>query len=173
MNGDLAAVTGDEAYARHANYGFHAVADKLLWHEEGNDKQGVGAFVRIGAASGDRNLAPFYFDTGLNYIGPFKGRDSDILGLAFSFAKISDRARAFDCDFNIANPSATRPVHDYKAAFELSYSYVAAPWWTIQPGVQYIIHPAGFSADPNADATLPAPTMKNALVFGVRTAIQF
>lgn len=173
VDGDFAAATGADPYGRSGNYGLYAVADKLLWREDGTEDQGLGAFFRIGAAPGDRSLVPFYFDTGLNYIGPFEGRDSDVLGLAFAFAMISDRARDFDRDYNHANPSATRPVHDFEAAFELSYSYVAAPWWTIQPDIQYIIHPAGFSADPNADAAQPAPAMKDALVIGVRTAIQF
>ncbi len=172
-DGDLAAVSGADLYQRRGDYGFYAVADKLLWREDGTEGQGLGAFFRIGGAPGDRNLVPFYFDTGLNYTGLFEGRDSDILGLGFAFAKISDRARAYDRDYNDANPLATRPVRDFEAALELSYSYVAAPWWTIQPDVQYIIHPAGFSADPNADASLPAAAMKDALVIGVRTAIQF
>ena len=135
--------------------------------------QGLGAFLRIGAAPGDRNLVSFYFDTGLNYTGLFEGRDSDVFGLAFAFAKISDRAADFDKDYNGANPAAARPVRDYEAAIELSYTYVAAPWWTIQPDLQYIIHPAANSADPEADPALPAPAMKNAFVLGVRTAIQF
>jgi porin len=63
-------------------------------------------------------------------------------------------------------------VRDYEAAIELSYSYAAAPWWTIQPDIQYILHPAGFSASPTADPNLPAPAMKNAFVLGIRTAIQ-
>lgn len=172
-DGDLTAVTGVDAYRRSDNYGVYAAADQLLWRETGTKDQGIGAFFRIGAAPGDRSLVPFYLDAGLNYIGPFEGRDSDILGLAFAYAKISDWARDFDRDYNGANPSAPRPIRDYEAAIELSYSYVAAPWWTIQPDVQYIIHPAGFSADPNADPALPAPPMKDALVIGVRSAVLF
>jgi porin len=171
-DGDLLAVTGGDAYQRSGNYGFYAVIDALLLHED-SEGQGLGAFLRVGAAPGDRSLVPFYFDTGVSYTGLIEGRDNDVVGLAFAYGQISDRARSFDRDYNAANPSAMRPVRDYEAAFELSYSFVAAPWWTIQPDVQYIIHPAGHSADPDADAALPAPAMKNAFVIGVRTAIQF
>jgi porin len=171
-NGEPIAVTNSSPYLRRGNYGIYASVDKRLWREGANEAQGLGGFLRVSAAPGDRNTVSFYFDTGLNYIGLFEGHDSDILGLGFAYARISDRARSFDRDYNRANPSATRPVRDYEAAIELSYSYVAAPWWTIQPDIQYIIHPAGFSADPNADPTLPAPAMKNAFVLGIRTAIQ-
>lgn len=172
-NGGYAAVTGDDPRRKSGSYGFYAAVDQMLWRETGTKDQGLGAFFRIGAAPGDRNPVPFYFDAGVNYIGPFDGRDGDILAVGFAYAKISDRARHYDKDYNATNPSATRPVRDYEAAVELSYSYVAAPWWTIQPDLQYIVHPGGYSADPDADAALPARAMKNAFVLGVRTAIQF
>ncbi len=171
-DGDPIAETNGAPYLRRGDYGVYASVDKRLWREGANEAQGLGGFLRVSAAPGDRNTVSFYFDTGLNYVGLFEGHDSDILGLGFAYARISDRARSFDRDYNRAKPSATRPVRDYEAAIELSYSYVAAPWWTIQPDIQYIIHPAGFSAAPNADRTQSAPAMKNAFVIGVRTAIQ-
>jgi len=170
-HGGLMAISGDDPCARRGNYGFYAAADSQLWRQDGSETKGLGAFLRIGAAPGDRNLVPFYIDTGFAYTGLIDGRDSDVLGFGFAFAKISDRARGYDRDCNEANPAATRPVRDYEAALEISYSYVAAPWWTIQPDVQYIIHPAGHSADPNADTDQPAAAMNNAFVVGVRTAI--
>jgi porin len=170
VDGGLAAATGAAAHLHRNNYGVYAMVDALLWREA--DSQGLGGFFRIGAAPSDRNLVPFYVDAGIQYTGLVDTRDSDILALGFAFAKISDRARDVDRDYNGANPSATRPVRDYEAAIELSYSYAAAPWWTIQPDIQYILHPAGFSANPAADPDQSAPAMKNAFVLGLRTAIQ-
>ncbi|NIJ50332.1 carbohydrate porin [Rhizomicrobium electricum] len=167
---DLAAVTGAEPYTRRGDYGFYAVIDKRLWREGESENQGLGGFFRVGAAPGDRNMVSFYADAGLSYIGLIEGHDNDVLALGFAYAKISDRVRDFDRDYNLANPSAQRPLRDYEAVVELSYSYVVAPWWTIQPDIQYIIHPAGHSADP--EAPLPSPAMKNAFVIGLRTAIQ-
>jgi porin len=171
-DGDLIADTNGAPYLRRGDYGVYASIDKRLWREDGNEAQGLGGFFRVSAAPGDRNAVSFYLDGGLNYIGLFEGHDSDILGLGFAYAKISERFRDFDRDYNRANPSATRPVRDYEAAIELTYSYVAAPWWTIQPDIQYIIHPTSLSANLNGDQTLPEATMKNAFVIGIRTAIQ-
>lgn len=171
-DGGLLAMTGANPRQKNGDYGFYAVVETLFWRELGTSDQGLGVFFRIGGAPGDRNLVPFYFDVGLHYVGPFAGREADEIGLGFALAKISDRARDFDRDYNLANPSATRPVRDYEAVLELSYSYVAAPWWTIQPDIQYILHPAANSADPDTDVALPATAMKNALILGVRTAIQ-
>lgn len=171
VDGGYAAISGADPRLHRGDYGFYAVADALLWREAGTTDRGLGGFLRVGAAPGDRNAVPFYFDTGLNYVAPF-GREADVVGLAFAYAKIGARARDFDRDYNRANPDATRPVRDYEAAIELSYTYTVAPWWTVQPDAQYILHPAARCADPEADAALPAPAMKNAFVFGVRTAIQ-
>ena len=44
-----------------------------------------------------------------------------------------------------------------------------APWWIVQPDLQYIVHPGGNVPDPgNANAAIP-----NAFVAGVRSTIKF
>lgn len=155
------------------NWGLYAVIDKMLIAKPDSEDQGLSGFLRVAGAPGERNLVSFYVDTGLNYKGPFEGRESDIAGIAFSFAKIGDAAIDRDKDYNLANPGATRPVRDYEAVIELTYQYAVAPWWTLQPDAQYIIHPAGYAASPTADASLPATAMKDALVLGARTTIKF
>ncbi|MGH6990777.1 MAG: carbohydrate porin [Stellaceae bacterium] len=46
-----------------------------------------------------------------------------------------------------------------------------APWWIIQPDLQYIIHPGGHVPDPN-DPTGMTP-IKDAFIAGVRSTIKF
>jgi porin len=53
--------------------------------------------------------------------------------------------------------------------YELSYIIQLAPWWTLQPDLQYIVHPGGNVPDPNN----PADTVHNAVVVGARTTINF
>jgi porin len=51
----------------------------------------------------------------------------------------------------------------------LSYQAQIAPWWAVQPDLQYIVHPGGNVPDPdNANATV-----RNALVIGIRSTIKF
>lgn len=166
-------VTGSAARRDVNNYGLYAVIDKMLMAKPDTDDQGVSGFLRMAGAPDDRNLVSFYFDTGLTYKGPFEGRDSDIAGIAVSFAKVGDAAIDQDKDYNRANPRATRPVRDYEAAIELTYQYAAAPWWIIQPDIQYIIHPAGCGASPTADSSVSTSAMKDAFVLGARTTIKF
>ena len=172
-NGGLIGATSGTARKDVNNYGLYSVLDKMLWAKPGTDDQGLSGFLRLAGAPDDRNLVSLYADTGLNYKGLFEGRDQDIAGIAIAFAKVGGSAIHQDKDYNLANPGATRPVRDYEAVIELTYQYVVAPWWTIQPDAQYIIHPAGYSASPTADTSAPTSAMKDAVVLGARTTIKF
>ncbi len=46
-----------------------------------------------------------------------------------------------------------------------------APWWTLQPDLQYIVHPGGNVPDPNDPTN--ATVVKNAFIAGVRSTIKF
>ena len=54
---------------------------------------------------------------------------------------------------------------------EVTYQAQIVPGWTIQPDFQYIINPGGHVADP-ADPEGLRP-LRNALVFGVRTTVNY
>ena len=62
-----------------------------------------------------------------------------------------------------ANPldDAHEALPDYENIFEVTYQANLAPWLSVQPDLQYIVHPGG------------SPRYGNALVLGVRTVITF
>jgi porin len=54
---------------------------------------------------------------------------------------------------------------------EITYETRIAPWWLLQPDLQLVFHPGGFTPAP-----LPAPVgrpIPNALVLGLRSGITF
>ena len=53
--------------------------------------------------------------------------------------------------------------------FELGYAAQIAPWWTVQPDLQYIVHPGGDVIDPRD----PTGAVKDAVLAGVRSTIRF
>ena len=61
-----------------------------------------------------------------------------------------------------------RLVRRGEAVLELTYQVQVAPWWQVQPTVQYIFDPVG-QADPNR----PGRPLGDALVLGVRTNVTF
>lgn len=188
---DVNLVDGDGSTVVHPNnYGVYFIADQMVWREPNSStekvdpsvrsavpesavepsNQGLGLFWRVGGTPQDRNLVSFYTDGGLNYVGLIPGRDEDVFGLAVAYAEISPNIRTGQESVN-ATAGTNAPVQDYEITFEATYQIVLAPWWTVQPDIQYIIHPGGNVADPNDLAG--EQTIKDALVLGLRTSITF
>jgi porin len=142
------------------NYGLYGVADQMVWRGK---EASLNLFVRGGFAPSDRNLVSYYVDAGLGLKGPLPGRPDDTLTFGFAYAKISKDAAAAD-----QNTVPAVIVRDYEAVFELNYALQIAPWWTLQPDLQYIVHPNG-SQNPD-DATV---RLENAFVAGMRSTIKF
>lgn len=140
------------------NGGIYAVADQTVWRGK---EQSLSMFLRGGFAPSDRNLVSFYVDGGAALKGPFTDRSDDVLSFAVAYAKISPNAAAADQD-------AAAVVRDYETVLELDYSAQIAPWWTVQPDIQYIIHPNG-----GQNPADPTQRIGNAFVTGLRSTVKF
>ncbi|WP_084253358.1 carbohydrate porin [Sphingomonas pituitosa] len=110
-------------------------------------------FVRLTLAPEDRNPVARYLDAGITAKGLLKARPDDILGLAVATAWIAPALR----------PNASGA----ELAFEASYQLAVHGTLSLQPNVQWIVHPVS----PDALAG-PAPRQGNALVIGLRTALR-
>ena len=74
--------------------------------------------------------------------GLLPSRPADTLTFGVAYAKISRDAAALDQD-TLAFNGPPYPIRNYELAFELNYALQLAPWWTVQPDLQYIVHPGG------------------------------
>lgn len=147
-----------------SDWGLYALADQTLWQGSGKNKdQSLSAFVRVGIAPPDRNLVSLYVDGGVGWKAPLPGRPGDVLTLGAAYTGISPDAATAD---RLARPS-TR-VRDYEAVVELEYQAQIRPGWTVQPDLQYLMHPGGNIANPQGRGAIPS-----ALVLGVRTTLTF
>jgi porin len=147
--------------------GVYGVADQMIWRA-GEGPQSVNLFVRAGTAPDDRSLLSFYVDGGLGFKAPLPGRDDDVLTLGASYSNISRSAVGLDYD-TLAFSGPPYPIRNHELVLEASYQFQVAPWWIIQPDIQYIAHPGGNVPDPNA----PAAAVKDAFVIGARSVIKF
>lgn len=102
---------------------------------------GVDLFLRAGYSQESRSRVAVGVDGGLNLTGVIPGRPKDVLGLGAIYARISE-------DFADARPDGAR--WGYEAVIELTYKMVFSPWWNLQPDVQYVLHPGGSTAVPDA-----------------------
>jgi porin len=147
------------------NGGLYALADQMVWRA---GKSSLNLFVRGGFAPSDRNLISYYVDGGAGIKGLVPGRGEDVLTFGIAYAKISRDAAALDQDILMLN-GPPYPIRDEEVVLELNYAAQIAPWWTVQPDLQYIVHPGGNVPNPNN----PALTIGNAFVAGVHSTIKF
>jgi porin len=168
--GGLLAVSGGPPLQHWGNYALYGVIDQMLWRLPGGTDRGLSFFMRGMAAPSDRNLIDLYADGGFTFKGLIASRPDDTIGLGFAFGRVSPQAAAFDRDA-VAMTGVPMPIRDFEATIELTYQWQLAKDWSIQPDLQYILHPGGHIPAPLVPInTSPIP---NALVFGMRTSMRF
>jgi len=137
----------DSQTSRRGNWGVYVLADQIVYREGGPEGQrGLGLFGALVAAPLQSiNTIPFFASGGLVYQGLLRSRPKDITGLAAYIG-------AFSRDL---------PGQSVETVLELTHSMPLTRWLTVQPDMQYVIHPSGRSST------------KNALVIGAQILIQF
>lgn len=140
------------------NFAVYGIADQTVWR--GTDRS-LNLFLRASASPPDRNLITYYVDGGAGFTGLVPGRKDDVLTLGAVYQQISPDLAALDREFGYA-------VRDHELVFEASYTAQVAPWWTVQPDIQYFVHPNGGQNPIN-----PTLTLDNAFVAGIRSTIKF
>jgi porin len=151
------------ALDRRGNWGIYGVIDQALWRRPGNDEQVLNFFLRAGGAPSDRDLISFYADAGMGLRAPLADRPHDVVTIGLAYGNISADAARAD---RVAGPPT--PVRDHEAVIELSYKAAVLPGWTLQPDLQYIIHPGA-----NVESPVRPEPIPNALVLGLRTTLVF
>ncbi|WP_245290673.1 carbohydrate porin [Rhodopseudomonas sp. AAP120] len=152
------------------NQGIFGVVEQLLWRSPFDPAKGLGLFVRSSVSPSDRNLISFYIDGGLQLTGFSTSRPDDKIGVAATFARISEGARQYDRDIQLYT-GVMSPVRDFEAVIEATYWAQLTPSFAVQPVFEYVIHPGGGLVDPR-DAT-GTRRIRDAVVFGVRTTTTF
>ena len=175
-SGTFTQLNGSNASAW-GNYGVYEVVDQMIWNQPRlKEKQtssisftdeGLSAFESVAFQPSDRNLLSLYCDAGFHYKGLLPTRNEDVAGIAMAYAPLSSAlisAQQGSNDYN-ANNNIAQPIEatglGYEIVFETTYMAQLTPWLTVQPDLQYILHPGG------------AQSLGNALVLGVRTTIVF
>lgn len=148
----------DPTRGHRGNHGWYAVVEQALWREPGEDpggSQGLTVFARTGFTPRDRNFIRQAWDAGLSYTGLVPGRDADTLGLGVAAVRISE-------DYRRAERAAGHEaMSDYELVVEISYRLVGGENWSLMPDLQWIRHPGG------------SPALPDALLLGLRTRVTF
>ena len=165
INGGSIAQTNGTARRYRGDYAFYGIFDQMLWRVPGTKDGGITAFGLAMAGPDDRNRESVYIEGGFNWKGLF-GRPNDIAGIAFAYAQTSDSLRRFGAD-SIAFTGTGKRYAPHETVIEATYYYQLAPWFSIQPDIQYVINPG--AALEQTDTKAPG----DSLTVGVRTRIDF
>lgn len=133
------------------NYGVYGVLDQQIYTQ---DSQIISLFVRSGGAPSNTNFVDYYVEGGFNFTGFIPGRDNDVGGIAVARSHVSD-------DYSASQVSQGNPPSSAETVIEGTYKVQLAPWWSVQPDVQYIVTPSGVQGS------------KNATVLGLRSTVNF
>jgi porin len=161
--------SGDPRWLRRNN-GLFMVYEQLLARAAPGSDQGIAFFLRASVSPSDRNLVSTYLDGGFLFTGFSAQHPNDKFGIAATYAKISDSARALDRDVQIFT-GTPYPIRDYEAILEVTYQHEVKPGFQLQPVFQYIAHPGGGAVDPN-DPT-QTHRIKDGVMVGMRTIITY
>ncbi len=145
------------------NWGIYLVCEQTLWNEPAKKNESgrnVGVFSRFGYAPPDRNTLEFYAEAGITCTGLLPTREDDMCGLGVAYGQMSRELRRLGRDANEFSAS-NDPLPDHELAIEFDYRCKVLHGWSLQPGVQYIIHPGG------------SGVWENALVVSLRSTMDF
>jgi porin len=155
--------------AHHGNYGFYATADQMVWIDPTESDRNINVFGRVlWAPQADRNLITFSMNAGVTFHEPFLHRDDDTFAIGMGYAKVSSAAAGLD-QATAAFGGTFTPTRGGETYIEVSYQYQLAPWWQLQPDLQYVFNPGGGVANPNN----PTQRVGDEFVLGLRTNILF
>jgi porin len=122
------------------DWAIYGIIDHVIWQTPGTKDQGVGLFVQVMGGPSDRNLSNLFVEGGMNWLGPFAGRPSDIFGLAFAYLGISPAARDFSRDLVSFGLAPTRYASN-ETVLEATYQAPILSWLTLQPDAQFVVNP--------------------------------
>ena len=130
----------DPAQTFRGNRGVYLSADHLVWREKAAGEEGLGAFLQTGGAPGNQNLVNFYLSSGFSYRGLLPKRNDDELGFGLVHSSLNDAWVA-------AGESGRYAA---RTLLEANYRAQLGKYFSVQPDLQYIIHPGAVRPAPNA-----------------------
>jgi porin len=149
------------------DYAVYGIVDQKVWKKPGSKQQGIGVFLQVMGAPAQFNMSNLFIEAGMNWLGPFAGRENDTFGLGVSYLGISPATRRYGNDV-IVFTGAGSPYASNETVIEATYLYQACPWLALQPDVQVVVNPGA-----GIPSTLSKTPLNNDVIAGVRATIVF
>lgn len=167
VNGQPAAVTGNDYKSHSKKHGWWVVAQQQLTAHNGDSSRGLSIFANATVHDKETNYIDNYQQVGFVYKGLFDGRPKDDIGIGVARIHVNDDAQDNRRLLNLVNGAtdyndpAYLPIQSTEYNSEIYYGVHVSDWLTIRPNVQYVRHPGGTS------------DVDNALVAGIKIQSKF
>lgn len=136
------------------NQGFYLSGDLMLTSTPGDPLRGISTGLRLAHAEDRFNPYTWFASGVVTDIGFSRGRPEDKLGFGFAYSRTGEA-------FRRGQFAQHQPVRSGELTLEATYRAPVTSWISLQPDLQYVIHPAN------------APTRSSALVIGLRMELTF
>lgn len=124
-------------------YGFYFSSESKL--KSFGSNQSINGFFRAGwSPNSIQNTYTIAIDGGITIQNVFESLKDDSFGIGFAFAKIPDKVYLHSVEESLLIPL------DYECAIECTYQFQFMNYITIQPDLQWILHPGGSAINENA-----------------------
>jgi porin len=149
---EVLSARGSETLPRtvHGIYGLYILGDQVLsrWGDSSQNRH-LGLFGAFLAVPDQRlNSAPYFFDGGFVAYGLVAQRPKDFAAMGAAYG--SSTANLLPAEQADVRPVASVAMRHFESTIEWTYGCLIRPGLVVQPSLQYIIHPKGTTAIPNA-----------------------
>jgi len=159
---NTAAIASIESTYVRGRSGAYAQIDHMIEGSSVAGKTGTAVFASFEYSDPQTSLISTMFDIGVVRHGTLPGRANDTIGIGFASDDYNVRLQRLEATLQSEGYAVPSTVQDQ--ILEVNYGLQATPWFTLRPGLQYVINPGGVKTNP-ADGVLNAP--RNSLVIGL------
>lgn len=142
--------TGAQTRTVRGRHGLYILGDQVVlrWGDSSQDRH-LGLYGAFLVARGQRlNSAPYFFDTGLVAYGLVARLPKDFAAMGVAYGSYAPGVRQTEQSGNPAGAPIT--MRNFETTIEWTYGCRIRPGLVVQPSLQYLIHPKGITAIPNA-----------------------
>jgi porin len=141
VNHESRAASGLSALQRHGRYGVYGqIRQQLTGRADDLSPSGLAMFVNVVRAERRTSRLNRQIGVGLTYASPSHSSAPDELGFAVTATRVNSRFASLQLSLR----SGEREAHSEYLA-ELYARWKIASWFSIQPNLQYIASPGGYS----------------------------
>jgi len=149
INGQPAGLTGAGFLQHNGRSGGYVIADHMVYREGPDSNRGLTLGAMAGVGDSATSRFRYFWVLGGHYQGTFPGRDNDVVSFMVASGRTNPRLTRYQRDRDRVLPGSVG-IQTYESVAEIDYGARIAPWLTLRPNLQYVIHPGGTGKIPDA-----------------------